>query len=455
MENKLPIDLQEVIFGSSNPGTSKRISSLERSGKIKKIAPRLYTTNINDDPTIVVRRNMFTILGKLFPGAVLSHRSAFEFQPTTTDQLFLTYKYTRRTQLPGVTLRFLKGSEAIEGDNALSGALYASQKARAFLENLPVSRRKGPNSKILRIEKLEEELEQMVRTNGEIALNELRDSARSIATKINMGREFQKLDSIISALLSTQSSSILKSTVATARAFGYPFDPSRYQLLEKLFRTLKQANFKTFANLNKEVKAFKNFAFFEAYFSNYIEGTIFGIDEAKHIVESQKPVPNRHQDSHDILGTYQIVSSKTEMQRTAENPEELISILKYRHKILMSARPDKLPGQFKNKNNFAGQTAFVQVDLVLGTLIKGFEFYNALVNPFARAAYIMFLVSEVHPFLDGNGRIARIMMNAELTTAEQWKIMIPNVYRDDYVLTLRRLTRQGDPHPYIKMLERA
>ena len=31
----------------------------------------------------------------------------------------------------------------------------------------------------------------------------------------------------------------------------------------------------------------------------------------------------------------------------------------------------------------------------------------------------MFLVSEAHPFADGNGRTARIMMNAELIAAGQ------------------------------------
>jgi len=65
------------------------------------------------------------------------------------------------------------------------------------------------------------------------------------------------------------------------------------------------------------------------------------------------------------------------------------------------------------------------------------------------------MISEIHPFLDGNGRIARVMMNAELVSANQSKIIIPNVFREDYLLTLRRLTRQHEPEPYIRMLSRA
>ena len=179
------------------------------------------------------------------------------------------------------------------------------------------------------------------------------------------------------------------------------------------------------------------------------------MEEAKQIIATQTPLPSRHQDSHDILGTYKIVSNRKEMNITPKSPKELMTILKYRHKILLSARTDKNPGLFKNKNNFAGQTAFVDLNLVEGTLIKGFEFYAALIHPFAKAAYILFLISEIHPFLDGNGRIARIMMNAELVHANQTKIIIPNVFREDYILSLRRLTRQLDPDPYIRMLSRA
>ena len=67
---------------------------------------------------------------------------------------------------------------------------------------------------------------------------------------------------------------------------------------------------------------------------------------------------------------------------------------------------------------------------------------------------MLFLVSEVHPFIDGNGRVARIMMNAELVAGGQAKILIPTVYRDDYLGALRTLTRRALVAPYLRMLQR-
>jgi Fic family protein len=270
-----------------------------------------------------------------------------------------------------------------------------------------------------------------------------------------MQNEFGKLNKLISALLSTQPSKILSSPRAIARAFGNPYDQSRIDLFELLFQELKQNEFKNAADINATNTAFQNFAFYESYFSNYIEGTRFEVVEAKNIIETDTPMVNRDEDSHDILGTYKLVSHKIEMTVTPTSPEAFISILQYRHRLLLAARLSKMPGVFKDKNNRAGETFFVDFQLVKGTLIKGFDFYKALTDPFAKAAYIMFMVSEIHPFLDGNGRVARVMMNAELVKADQTRIIIPTVYREDYLGALRKLTRQQNPIPYVKMLQRA
>ncbi len=455
MENILPIHLQEVIFSSSDIKISRQISKLEKAGKLRKIAPRIYTPNFADTPETIIRRNLFIILGKLYPGSLLSHRSALEFQPTSTGHIFITYTYTKRISLPGITLRFIEGQDAIEGDNPLSGELYVSQLERALLENLQVSRKQGPESKTLPLADIEERLEQVIRVKGDSALNELRDNARKIAEKLKMQDAYGKLNKLISALLTTYPTKILSSPLAIARAFGNPYDPARLVLFENLFIALKQQDFIDLPEQNTTGLSFQNFAFFEAYFSNYIEGTEFELEEAKKIVETNTPVPTRTEDSHVILGTYKIVSNLQEMQTIPSSANQLFEALLKRHKILMGARISKSPGQFKDKNNRAGETFFVDKTLVKGTLSKGFDFCLSLSHPFSRAAFMMYLISEVHPFLDGNGRIARVMMNAELVAANQSKIIIPTVFREDYVSALRKLSRQGQPEPYIRMLLKA
>jgi len=454
MEKNLPIHLQEIIFGSSDSAVSKQISKLEKNGTIRKLAPRIYSSNLNEDTELIIRRNLFSILGHLYPGSVLSHRSAFEFKPTSSGHVFLTYKYTKKGTLPGITIRLLEGGGHVENDNLLSGELYASQQPRAFLENLQVSRKSGPNSKTLPLAEIEKRLEEIVRVHGEDGLNKVRDQARSISKKLNMEKEFSKLNRMVSALLTTHPSKILSSPIAAARAFGIPFDPARIELFEILFRALQQ-QFKYRYEQNTTLASFRNFAFFESYFSNYIEGTVFEVEEAKEIIQSQKPLPTRNEDSHDVLGIYQIVSNHKEMEIVPENSDQFIEILKYRHQVILRSRVDKNPGTLKNQNNFAGQTSFVDASLVKGTLLKSFDYYQALDHPFSRAIYQMFVVSEIHPFLDGNGRIARVMMNAELVCGGQSKIIIPTVYRDDYLGALRKLTRQRDTDTYIRMLSRA
>jgi len=455
MEKNRSIYLQEVICSSKDAKISKQITKLLSAGVIRKIAPRVYSSNLHEPIEGIIRRNLFQILGTIYPGTMLSHRSAFEFQPTKTGQIFLTTSYTKKVKLPGITIQFLSGPSPLEGDNKFSGELSASQKARAFLENLQATKKLGSESKCLSLPEIEERLEQIIRVNGEEEIFKLRDQARGISEQLGMQKEFEKLNRLISALLTTKTSKILSSPLAKARAFGKPYDPSRMELFETLFRELQQIEFPYREEKNTTPTSFRNFAFFESYFSNYIEGTVFEIDEAKQIIQTNKPIPARNDDSHDVLGTYQIVSTKKEMEITPSTPEEFLKIIAFRHSILLSARVDKNPGLFKDKNNFAGSTAFVDFNLVSGTLIQSHDFYSALDHPFAKAAYIMFVMSEVHPFLDGNGRIARVMMNAELVKAGQSKIIIPTVFREDYMGALKKFTKQHKCDTYIKMLQRA
>lgn len=443
-------NILEVVVGTAEMRSSLQV----KNGIFRKIAPRVYTNNLEDSPEDIVRRNVFYILGQLYPHAVISHRSAFELKPTNEGDIFLTYTYTKNITLPGIKVHLMKGPMGTEHDMPFIENLYISSTERRMLENLQKGRMRGSVSKCLPRTYIEENLEKMLVVNGEAGINSFRDKAKEIAKQLEMTDEYETLNSIIGALLSTKPSGILSSTSAIARAQGAPFDLERVKLFGTLFEALHNEPFPVMDEQNVSTAAFRNFAFFESYFSNYIEGTEFEIEDAYRIVETGQPMPARNADSHDVLGTFQIVASRREMERTPNSAEELIDILQDRHRIMMAARPDRNPGMFKMQNNHAGDSHFVDSTLVRGTLMKGFEFYQALESPFAKSLFILFMISEVHPFNDGNGRISRIMMNAELVHAKQSKIIIPTVFREDYLNGLRRLTRKGDPSVIIKAISR-
>lgn len=445
--------LQEIIVGSKE--NSREINKLEKGGLIRKIAPRLYTSNMTEESKIVVRRNWYRILSDLYPEAFLSHRSALERMPTKEGHIYLTHSYTDNIDLPGLTIHFLKGPEPLADDELFFGNLKASGLARAYLENLQSTRKTGEESKTLSREQLEEKMESFVRVKGEEALNQLRDRAKGIAPELGMEKEFNLLNQLVTDLLGTGFSKNLVSSAAKARVLGEPLDADRIQLFESLYEELTKREYPDYPDKNDTIKSYQNFAFFEGYFSNYIEGTEFTVDEAKQIITTSTPLPARDEDSHDVLGTYQIVSNRNEMSLQPKDPNDLLKLLRQRHAVLLSARTSKNPGVFKDRNNRAGNTEFVDWQLVPGTLKRGYEWYTLLQHPFAKAAYMMFMISEVHPFLDGNGRIARVMMNAELGAKGLSKILIPTVYREDYMLSLKKLTKQRDGDAYIRMLLKA
>lgn len=452
MEKYTP--LPEVLIASSDKKESARLTSLKQKGTIRKIAPRVYTSNLTDAEENIIRRNLYKILGMLYPGALISHRSAFEIRPSAEGHFYLTYKYTKNISLPGLQLHLLEGPGPLAEDIPYLDSLYISNPARAFLENLQLGYVRNGISKCLPQAEIEEKLEKKLLANGEKELNHIRDEARVLAPILHLENEFKLLDKIIGALLATRETDSLQSETAKAWATGEPYDAQRIELFSTLFEHLSKRDFKHYADINDSEAAYKNFAFFESYFSNYIEGTEFEVEEAKRIVDTGVAIPTRDEDSHDVLGTFYLASNRKEMSVVPSNPDDLIGILQRRHSILLSARPTKTPGLFKEQNNKAGNSHFVDYRLVRGTIKKAYEIYQAIQDPVAKAYFMLFMVSEVHPFNDGNGRISRIMMNAELTVAGMPKIIIPTVFRIDYIDALKRLTQNGEPATIIRAMER-
>jgi hypothetical protein len=323
--------------------------------------------------------------------------------------------------------------------------------ARALLENMRPSRARSGAARTLKRGEIEAWLDQFLRNSGKDRLNALRDQLKAIAPALKLGDAAAQLDDIIGTLLGTREAH-LTSPTAKARKRGMSFDPRRVELFEKLHDALRQFPPEPARLWEPSGNAAVNQAFFEAYFSNFIEGTEFAVDEAQAIVFDGIIPRNRPADAHDVLGTFSIVSNPAEMKRLPQNADTFLDLLLYRHRTIMAGRPEASRGHFKDRANQFGTLIFVAPEDVHGTLAEGFRIYQRLSEPLHRAIFMMFLVSEVHPFADGNGRVARIMMNAELAAAQQVRVLIPIVYRSNYLSALRALSGNGWPEPIIKTL---
>jgi hypothetical protein len=427
--------MPEVFVSSSELAAA--VSREVKMGRLLKLGSRLYTRNLKEAPEKLVRRNLWPLVASYLPGALIADRTALENRPAPDGSVFLIADHKRDIALPGATLRPRRGPPPLDSDRPFISGLRIASSARAFLENMRPSRARSGVPRTLPAREIEERLDEMLRRTGESALRRLRDDAKEISEPLGLQDEYRRLDNLIGTLLGTRNTP-LESPSAIARAAGQPYDPQRLDLFQRLFTELSGTAPVTRLARPTDGPALP---FFEAYFSNFIEGTEFAVDEAEDIVFRGRIPKSRPEDAHDVLGTWRVVSDDREMSRLPRSFDELAVLLKSRHAAIMEGRLDKGPGQFKTDPNRAGSTLFVAPELLLGTLAKGFEIYRGLTSPLHRAVFMMFLISEVHPFADGNGRVARIMMNAELVAAGENRIIVPTVFRTTYLMALKALSQ--------------
>lgn len=304
---------------------------------------------------------------------------------------------------------------------------------------------------------LEAILERRPATKGERWANQLRDRAWEIAPRLGMEEAFTQLDRLVGVLLGTRKGRVT-APPAAARAAGEPYDGMRLERFSRGPGAKRGQKPADRADPVRSGPAFENLAFFDAYFSNFIEGTSSG--------STRRPISSfgagfpRHARpirtmSWARIAWWPAVTRWDAVWCRSRRIGPSSNRVGFAPRDDHAGWPEKRPGQFKEEANYAGDTDFVDPLLVNGTLRKRLELLPALTEPFQRAVYMMFLISEVHLFDDGNGRLARAMMNAELIAGGQRRILIPTSFRIEYVSDLRRLTRQDAPDTLIEVLDYA
>lgn len=437
-------------YAELTPAQIRAVQRRLKSEELRLLYKGVATALPDSEWPALVARHRLRLLAAIHPHSVLGFRTAFDGGAPNQGVVHLTGTYRRTTQLPGLTVQVWKGPAAQALDRPMMGlSLYFPSEERLLLENLSPSR--GQHPRTVGVQAVEQRLLTICSSRGEKSLQDLRERAGALAPTLELEDEFAVLDGLVGSILRSQPS-VLTSKRGKALTAKIPYDSDRLALLESLAENLRTTPLPMPATVTHSDAARRHFAFIESYFSNFIEGTEFEIGEARGFVLDGVPVEHRPKDSHDIIGVFEQAFSPQWSTLTLASGETVLEQLRVRHQHQMQRRPEVGPGEFKLKANRAGNTEFVEPNLVRGTLIQGSRLLASVPAGTARAMLAMFLVAEVHPFNDGNGRLARLVMNAELSTAEGCRIIVPTLFREEYLDCLRELTRNSRADPFLKVM---
>lgn len=89
-----------------------------------------------------------------------------------------------------------------------------------------------------------------------------------------------------------------------------------------------------------------------------------------------------------------------------------------------------------------------QLDGLMANLGRWIEAERDTMHPVRFAAMLHLKFVTIHPFIDGNGRVARLLMNAALIQDGYMLAVVPPVLRPDYLTTIRRYQQQGETEAF-------
>lgn len=206
----------------------------------------------------------------------------------------------------------------------------------------------------------------------------------------------------------------------------------------------------------------------EAVLSSQIEGTQATIKEVfEYEAEGQKKEDsNKERDIHEITNYRLAMRKGVEMLKERPLSENMIKEL---HKILLqSVRGyNKAPGEFRKQQVYIGKpgvgienASYVPPPpTAIPELFSNFEKYlnsQEEQDVLVQIAIAHFQFEAIHPFLDGNGRIGRLLI--PLFLYERKVLSYPLLYlsqyfeenRPDYYQLLNNITEKGEWLPWIK-----
>ena len=98
-----------VLVTETDAAAARRVRRLAAQGRLRRLYPSIYSSNVDSPPATIVLRHWQEIVGHLLPDGVISHRSAFDSRPHEGTLSITRGKTRRDLLLPGLTVHIVGG----------------------------------------------------------------------------------------------------------------------------------------------------------------------------------------------------------------------------------------------------------------------------------------------------------------------------------------------------------
>lgn len=175
------------------------------------------------------------------------------------------------------------------------------------------------------------------------------------------------------------------------------------------------------------------------YTSNALEGNSLTESETKVVIEDGLTIEGKPlRDHYEAVGhakAYDYIYNITEKEELAE--EDILRL----HRLFYQQIDVEKAGLYRNvKVYISGSryavTAVSKIPAEMQKLIKWYNENEKKLHPVELAAMLHQRFVFIHPFVDGNGRVARLLMNLALLRNGYTIAIIPAILRHEYIYSL-------------------
>jgi len=190
------------------------------------------------------------------------------------------------------------------------------------------------------------------------------------------------------------------------------------------------------------------------YSSNALEGNTLDLVETKVVLEDGLTIGGKPMKDHlEALGH---AEAYKELLIVAQGDTIMEENIKKFHHLFYNKIDEANAGQYRKKQVIitGSDVEFPkpsELDSLMKDFVKRIPLLKQDLHPVEYAAMVHIIFVNIHPFIDGNGRVARLLMNLALLQAGYNTTIIPPIVRSDYIRALQKSNHDIYP-PFVNFV---